>query len=45
MAKKQAIKGEQGLWSARAKREAVLRLLRGEAIDALRRDAALSCSA
>jgi hypothetical protein len=43
MAKKQAVNGERGRWSAKAKREAVLRLLRGEAIDALRRDAALSC--
>ena len=37
MAKKQAVNGERGRWSAKAKREAVLRLLRllrGEAIDA-----------
>jgi hypothetical protein len=33
MAKKQAVNGERGRWSAKAKREAVLRLLRGEAID------------
>ena len=37
MAKKQAVNGAGGRWSARAKREAVLRLLRGEAIDALSR--------
>ena len=43
MARRPAMKGERGLWSAMAKREAVLRVLRGEAIDALRRDAALSC--
>jgi|OpeIllAssembly_1097287.scaffolds.fasta_scaffold01476_4 hypothetical protein len=35
MAKKLAGNGEWGGWSARAKREAVLRLLRGEAIEAL----------
>ncbi len=35
MAKKQAVNGAGGRWSARAKREAVLRLLRGEAIEAL----------
>jgi transposase len=29
---------ERGRWSAKAKREAVLRLLRGEAIDALSRE-------
>lgn len=45
MANKQAMKGERSLWSARANREAVLRLPRGETIDALRRDAALSCPA
>jgi hypothetical protein len=33
MAKKQAGNGEWGGWSAKAKREAVLRLLRGEAIE------------
>jgi hypothetical protein len=38
MAKKQAVNGERGRWSAKAKREAVLRLLRGEAIDALSRE-------
>ena len=43
MAKKQAVKGARRLWLARAKRQAVLRLPRGEAIDALRRDDALSC--
>ena len=37
MAKKQSVNGERGRWSAKAKREAVLRLLRGEAIDALSR--------
>ena len=35
MAKKQSVNGERGRWSAKAKREAVLRLLRGEASDAL----------
>lgn len=35
MAKKQAVNGAGGRWSARAKWEAVLRLLRGEAIEAL----------
>ncbi len=35
MAKKQSVNGERGRWSAKAKREAVLRLWRGEAIDAL----------
>lgn len=34
MAKKQAVNGERGWRSAKAKREAVLRLLRGEAVDA-----------
>jgi len=38
MAKKQAVNGERGRWSAKAKREAVLRLLRGEGIDALSRE-------
>ena len=38
MAKKQAVNGERGRWSAKAKREAVLRLLRGEAIDTLSRE-------
>jgi hypothetical protein len=38
MAKKQAVNGERGRWSAKAKREAVLRLLRGKAIDALSRE-------
>jgi predicted RNase H-like nuclease (RuvC/YqgF family) len=40
MAKKQSVNGERGRWSAKAKakREAVLRLLRGEAIDALSRE-------
>ena len=38
MAKRQAGNGERGRWSAKAKREAVLRLLRGEGIDALSRE-------
>jgi len=38
MAKKQPVNGERGRWSAKAKREAVLRLLRGEAIDARSRE-------
>ena len=38
MAKKQAVNGERGRWSAKAKREAVVRLLRGEAIDTLSRE-------
>jgi transposase-like protein len=38
MAKKQAVNGERGRWSAKAKREAVLCLLRGEAIDVLSRE-------
>ena len=37
MAKKQAVNGERGRWSAKAKREAVVRLLRGEALDTLSR--------
>ena len=34
MANKQAVKGERGRWSVKAKRAEVLRWLRGETIDA-----------
>ena len=38
MAKKRAVNVERGRWTAKAKREAVLRLLRDGAIDALSRE-------
>lgn len=41
MAKQQSVKWERGRWSAKAKREAVLRLLWGEAVDALSRAASI----
>jgi len=38
MTRKKIGKGERGRWSAKAKREAVLRLLRGESLDAVSRE-------
>ena len=38
MTRKKIAKGERGRWSAKAKREAVLRLLRGESLDAVSRE-------
>jgi hypothetical protein len=38
MSRRRVGKGERGRWSAKAKREAVLRLLRGESLDAVSRE-------